>query len=223
MPRRGGRQNGRINDEVDSQPLLVSSREDLSTRSSPSSSQSPSASSSTDNVLFAIDDDNDELETSALADTPRAQRTPKADQSVRFQDQVQVIAPSLRSTLESREAGTSPPVRGWLLTRWIHTRDFSPLEYDLDSDVLDDDAVAQASLEHGLRRGDPRREQTMPLLVGLLDASAVRRSLDIPMGVDGAPTYSDVDLDELAAKQSRVGGMLNSIANMSNSILGAGA
>jgi sodium-coupled neutral amino acid transporter 11 len=103
------------------------------------------------------------------------------------------------------------------------TRDLSPLEYDLDSDVLDDDAIGQVSLEHGLRRGDPRREQTMPLLVGLLDASAVRRSLDIPMGVDGAPTYSDVDLDELTAKQSRVGGMLNSIANMSNSILGAGA
>jgi len=63
----------------------------------------------------------------------------------------------------------------------------------------------------------------MPLLVGLLDASTVRRSLDIPMGVDGAPTYSDVDLDALAAKQGRGGGMLNSIANMANSILGAGA
>ena len=62
----------------------------------------------------------------------------------------------------------------------------------------------------------------MPLLVGLLDASAVTRSLDIPMGVDGVPEYSDVDLDELAAKQGAGGGMLNSIANMANSILGAG-
>jgi sodium-coupled neutral amino acid transporter 11 len=62
----------------------------------------------------------------------------------------------------------------------------------------------------------------MPLLVGLLDASEVRRSLDIPMSVDGVPEYSDVDLDELAAKQSAGGGMLNSIANMANSILGAG-
>lgn len=63
----------------------------------------------------------------------------------------------------------------------------------------------------------------MPLLVGLLDASAVRRSLDIPMGVDEAPACSDVDLDELVAKQGAGGGMLNSIANMANSILGAGA
>ena len=63
----------------------------------------------------------------------------------------------------------------------------------------------------------------MPLLVGLLDASAVRRSLDIPMGVDTTPECSDVDLDELITKQAAGGGMLNSIANMANSILGAGA
>jgi sodium-coupled neutral amino acid transporter 11 len=107
MPRRGGRLNGRFNDEADSQPLFVSSREDLSTRTS-----SP-ASSSADNVLFSVaDDDNDERETSALApadDTLR--RGAKADQTVRFQEHVQVIAPPLRSTLESREAGASvlPP------------------------------------------------------------------------------------------------------------------
>jgi sodium-coupled neutral amino acid transporter 11 len=63
----------------------------------------------------------------------------------------------------------------------------------------------------------------MPLLVGLLDASAVRRSLDIPMGVDCAPECSNVDLEELVAKQRAGGGMLSSIANMANSILGAGA
>jgi sodium-coupled neutral amino acid transporter 11 len=91
------------------------------------------------------------------------------------------------------------------------------IAYELDSDDLDDDAVAQTNLE---QRG---REQSMPLLVGLLDASAVRRSLDIPMGVDCAPEYSDVDLEELVAKQKAGGGMLNSIANMANSILGAGA
>jgi len=91
--------------------------------------------------------------------------------------------------------------------------------YDLDSDDLDDDV----NLEHGIQRSDRHREQSMPLLVGLLDASAVRRSLDIPMGVDGVPACPDIDLDELAAKQGRGGGMLNSIANMANSILGAGA
>jgi sodium-coupled neutral amino acid transporter 11 len=90
MPGRGGRRNGRVDE--DSRPLLVSSREDLSLTSP-----------STDNVLFAIDGDEDEQETSALEDThPRS----KADQTVRFQEHVQVIAPPLRSTLESREAGT---------------------------------------------------------------------------------------------------------------------
>jgi hypothetical protein len=76
-------------------------------------------------------------------------------------------------------------------------------------------------LEGGMRRGD--RDQSIPLLVGLLDSSAVRRSLDIPLGGDDASEYLDIDLDELAAKQASGGGMLNSIANMANSILGAGA
>ena len=43
-------------------------------------------------------------------------------------------------------------------------------------------------------------EQSMLFLVGLLDASAVRRNLVIPMGVDRAPECSDVDLDELIPK-----------------------
>jgi solute carrier family 38 (sodium-coupled neutral amino acid transporter), member 11 len=97
------------------------------------------------------------------------------------------------------------------------------IEFDLDSDELDDDTVAQTNFDHDIRSSDPDREQSMPLLVGLLDASAVRRSLDIPMGVDYAPEYSDVDLEELVAKQGAGGGMLSSVANMANSILGAGA
>lgn len=64
----------------------------------------------------------------------------------------------------------------------------------------------------------------MPLLVGLLDSSAIRRmSLDAPIGMDGVSDCVHVDLDELAAKQSSGGGILNSIANMANAILGAGA
>jgi solute carrier family 38 (sodium-coupled neutral amino acid transporter), member 11 len=84
---RRGRQNGHI--DGDNQPLLDNSHEDLST--------------TTNNVVFACDDD-DEQETSALEEThPRR----KEDHSVRFQEEVQVIAPRLRSTLESREAGMS--------------------------------------------------------------------------------------------------------------------
>ena len=46
--------------------------------------------------------------------------------------------------------------------------------------------------------------------------------MDIPLSEDGVPAYSELDLDELVAKKSAGGGMLNSIANMANSILGAG-
>ncbi|KAI0277633.1 transmembrane amino acid transporter protein-domain-containing protein [Russula aff. rugulosa BPL654] len=123
-------------------------------------------------------------------------RRTKADQTVRFEEEVQVIAPALRSTTQSREA-----------------------EFELDSDELDDDTVRQTTFDRDIR---PNREQSMPLLVGLLDAAAVRRSLDIPMGVDYPSECSDVDLEELAAKPGAGGGMLSSMANMANSILGAG-
>jgi len=92
MPGRGGR-NGRVDE--DTRPLLVSSREDLSTTSV-----------SEENVLFSVEGDEDEHETSALEDTHRRS---KADQTVRFEEHVQVIAPPLRSTTESREAGMSAP------------------------------------------------------------------------------------------------------------------
>ncbi|TFK54228.1 AAAP amino acid permease [Heliocybe sulcata] len=67
----------------------------------------------------------------------------------------------------------------------------------------------------------------MPLLVGLLDASAVRSGLEvaIPLHEDnlvGAVTNGQIDLEELAAKRNAGGGLLDSIANMANSILGAG-
>ena len=43
------------------------------------------------------------------------------------------------------------------------------------------------------------------------------------MGVDHALECSDADLGELIAKQAARGRMLNPVANMANSILGAGA
>jgi sodium-coupled neutral amino acid transporter 11 len=93
------------------------------------------------------------------------------------------------------------------------------LQFDLD----DDAAAAHMDLERSIRHGNPHRDhfcQSMFLLVALLDASAVKRSPHIPMGV--APECSDVDLGELIAKREAGGGMLNSIANMANSILGVG-
>jgi sodium-coupled neutral amino acid transporter 11 len=212
MPGRGGRRNSRADE--DSRPLLVSSREDLSTTLTLASSE---------NVLFSVEGDEDEHETSALEDTHRRS---KADQTVRFEEHVQVIAPPLRSTPERREVGMYCIVivivfrvaRLFLFIDIGQLCDRNIIEFDLD-----DDTVAQTNFDHDIRPSDPNREQSMPLLVGLLDASAVRRSPDIPMGVDYAPECSDVDLEEVVAKQSAGGGMLSSVANMANSILGAGA
>jgi solute carrier family 38 (sodium-coupled neutral amino acid transporter), member 11 len=50
-------------------------------------------------VVFAVDDSDDDEERSAI-DTPK-----KSSRSVTFREDVQVIGPPLRSTIESREAG----------------------------------------------------------------------------------------------------------------------
>ena len=67
----------------------------------------------------------------------------------------------------------------------------------------------------------------MPLLVGLLDSSHVQRGLDGSLSLstngNGTPDGGDIDLEELTSKSQRGGGMFDSIANMANSILGAGA
>jgi sodium-coupled neutral amino acid transporter 11 len=96
---RGGRRNGQING--DGLPLLQDEYEH----------------EHSENTLFSIEEDDDDVpETSALEDShPRS----KPDHSVRFQDQVQVIAPSLRSTIESREAGASSTFVRVSSLRWF--------------------------------------------------------------------------------------------------------
>ncbi|OBZ68351.1 Vacuolar amino acid transporter 2 [Grifola frondosa] len=116
----------------------------------------------------------------------------------------QVIAPPLRSTFESREA-----------------------EFELDPDDLDGIALSHlhSSREQHSPRSGQDREQTMPLLVGLLESASVRRSMDGGLHYEGSGEDnldSNIDLDALAAKRLAGGGMLDSIANMANSILGAG-
>lgn len=64
----------------------------------------------------------------------------------------------------------------------------------------------------------------MPLLVGLVESSASRRSLDVS-GVNGSAVVvgdDTLDLTEIAAKRTAGGNLFDSIANMANSILGAG-
>ena len=66
------------------------------------------------------------------------------------------------------------------------------------------------------------------MLVGLLDSATARRSLDGSLQLERRgergeePPDENIDLEELAAKRTAGGGMLDSIANMANSILGAG-
>jgi len=63
----------------------------------------------------------------------------------------------------------------------------------------------------------------MPLLVGLLDSSTLQRERGIPLvGSSSNRDGPEVDLEELAAKKDAGGSLLDSIANMANSILGAG-
>ncbi|CAE6517984.1 unnamed protein product [Rhizoctonia solani] len=135
------------------------------------------------------------------------------------------------SALRDREERRSSPVGassafGPPLRSTIQSRE---AEFELDSDVLDpEDEVASIPAS-----------QRMPLLVGLADASEVRRNPDLPLHtfsngqvgnamVNGRVVFDDddptnhVDLAELAARQHKGGNMLDSMFNMANSILGAG-
>lgn len=75
-----------LSNSESAQPLLSSSRDDLV---------------QDDRVLFAIDDED--------ADDHSGRGSPdleRPEHSVRFEDEVHVIGPPLRSTIQSREAGT---------------------------------------------------------------------------------------------------------------------
>lgn len=181
-----GRSRQRESNQEDSasQPLLNRSEEDLLS----------------DDVLFALDDDEPEISSlNSSADSPAHKPG-----HVRFQEDVQVIGPPLRSTFDSREA-----------------------EYELDTDDLDGAALAQ--LESASHPRSPRspRDQTVPLLVGLLDSASARRSPDGTLqlqqrGASRDSDLDDVDVEAIAAKRLAGGNMLDSVANMANSILGAG-
>ena len=91
---------------------------------------------------------------------------------------------------------------------------------------MDDDSLSQLENEVSPRSGR-RRDQSMPLLVGLMDSASARRSTDGTLqlqyqnGTAADDLSENIDLEELAAKQTAGGGMLDSVANMANSILGA--
>jgi hypothetical protein len=91
------------------------------------------------------------------------------------------------------------------------------LEFDLDSEDLEDGTYVPIVPDEA--------DQRMPLLVGLLDSAHIRRSQDgsILLTNNGQSREEiNEELEGIVAKQNHGGGMLDSIANMANSILGAG-
>jgi solute carrier family 38 (sodium-coupled neutral amino acid transporter), member 11 len=75
------------------QPLLSSSHENLAEDES---------------VIFAIADDDETNIFHSGRESPEAEERP--EHSVRFQEEVQVIGPPLKSTIQSREAGKYTPL-----------------------------------------------------------------------------------------------------------------
>jgi sodium-coupled neutral amino acid transporter 11 len=55
-----------------------------------------------DHTIFSVEDSEDESNEATALDSAKTDRT---DHSVRFQEEVHVIGPPLRSTLASRETG----------------------------------------------------------------------------------------------------------------------
>jgi sodium-coupled neutral amino acid transporter 11 len=93
------------------------------------------------------------------------------------------------------------------------------IEYELDTDDLDPHSLSQLQTptsSHFHHHHSPDPDST-PLLVGLLDTSS-RRSLEGDREGGGG----EIDLEEIASKRLTGGGMIDSVANMANSILGAG-
>ena len=96
---RSSKPRGRDEEGGVNEPLLNGSDEDL-----------PRARHRDDDVLFTVDDsDSDELASEPLVlavENANGHADPAAERrGVRFQEDVQVIAPPLRSTMQSRETG----------------------------------------------------------------------------------------------------------------------
>ncbi len=105
---RTSRSRGRDEESGASQPLLNDSDEDLPT---PGLGPTSHAARTNDSVLFAVDDESDDDTDEELLGGEDVNKRSHTDEgvrpshSVRFQEDVQVIAPPLRSTFQSRETG----------------------------------------------------------------------------------------------------------------------
>lgn len=154
-------------------------------------------------LLFSAEDVEDSRDkpssSTHYSDSPRP--------TVRFQEEAQVIGPPLRSTTQSREA-----------------------EFELDSDDFEESTLEDSGSDRA-RSTSPRprrsRQRPVPLITGFMDSQRTQGALDtiIPMYEAAAreeSLTSPIDIEEMAAKQRAGGNMFDSVANMANSILGAG-
>lgn len=120
-----------------------------------------------------------------------------------------------------RQLRVERQVRGGIAAR--HSKYSLLLEFEADTDELDDSELARVRPVSTRLRDDRR----MPLLVGLVETSAVRRSVDasIPLynGNENHSQDEPINIEEVAAQRVAGGNMVDSIANMANSILGAGS
>ncbi|KAF8951884.1 hypothetical protein BDZ97DRAFT_1931613 [Flammula alnicola] len=106
-------------------------------------------------------------------------KTARGTHTVTFKEEVQVIAPQLRSTMSSRQT-----------------------QFEQDSDDFDEETMRELENANVTTRAE--REQRMPL-VGLFDSSASRKSVELfPLSRENRNTgivgEDTVDLDEITAK-----------------------
>jgi hypothetical protein len=87
-----------------------------------------------------------------------------------------------------------------------------PAEFDLDTDDIETPRAVEPVSRH---------ERDIPVLVGLFQESS-RRSLDISLHALRGDEDQDALEQETPIRKAPGGGMIESIANMANSILGAG-
>ena len=164
-------------------------------------------------------EDIDAHSNTTMHSIPYSDENIRSARTVRFDEHEQIIAPPLRSMIESRETGMPSCTYGLKVSIFLLT--FA--EFELDSDDLDEENHSLIS-QFQLESSELHEEQRMPLLIGLAD-SASRRSSDAFSNGTQPQSNTDGDdseLDALATKRVAGGNMVDSVANMANSILGAG-
>ncbi|KAJ3520402.1 hypothetical protein NMY22_g12774 [Coprinellus aureogranulatus] len=174
--------------------------DDLEFREPLLTNEAPTNAADRNTTLFSAEDSDEDDSALGNLSVSKAHSDAAEERGASFQEQGRVPRPT-RWQIASREA-----------------------EFELDSDELDEESQRNLDQSHVARGHRSNSDQSMPLLVGLFDTSASRRSLDagLPLQSRNGSASEHVDLEELAQKRTAGGGLIDSVANMANSILGAG-